>query len=136
MVGGCKADHAVLGQHIRRFLLVGSGGFILDLAVLGVLIYQFGVDRLTARFVAFAFAASFTYYFNAKYTYEDLPRGKDFSKYVIIQTMGAVINLGTYTLLVLRTPLAEQPLVALACGAMIATTANFVLTRKYVFKNW
>ncbi len=124
----------LLSTHVRRFLLVGSVGFIVDLAVLGVLVHVMYVDAIVSRFIAFISAITITYMGNARYTFEMRPAQARYGRYIAVQVFGAVINLGVYTWLILNGLLTSYPMIALACGAMIATFSNFLLSRRYVFK--
>ena len=50
---------------------------------------------------------------------------------MLIQVLGAALNIGTFTVLV-PGPL-NRPLIALALGSAVATVSNFVLVRRYVY---
>ncbi len=123
----------MLKRHIKRFLLVGALGFLVDISVLGVMVHAFDIDPIISRLVAFAGAVWVTYYFNSHYTYGIHPREVSFRRYMTVQIMGAAINLGSYTWLVLAGGLADYPMVALACGSALGTINNFTLSRKFVF---
>ena len=123
----------VLQQHIRRFLLVGSVGFVVDLAVMAVLFHGFSVDPLISRLAAFVCAVLITYVLNSRYTYEIRARDANFGRYLAVQIIGAAINLGVFAWLVVGGLLEDRPMVALVCGAMLATFSNFALARRFVF---
>lgn len=129
-----------LSQRLRhqlvRFLAVGAVGFSVDIGVLGFLLYGLGYvsDRralVWCRVASFFAAIGVTYLLNARFTFAAPIRGAGLSRYVLIQLLGALLNLGTYTFLVLG-PL-ERPLIALAVGSAVATVSNFVLVRRYVY---
>ncbi|MEQ8860000.1 MAG: GtrA family protein [Pseudomonadales bacterium] len=129
-----------LSQRIRhqlaRFLVVGAVGFVVDVATLALLVYGFGYGQhsgglIGSRLVAFAAAISVTFLLNARYTFGASVRRARASRYVLIQVLGAVLNIGTYTALVLG-PL-PRPLLALAIGSAVATVSNFVLVRRFVY---
>jgi putative flippase GtrA len=86
-----------------------------------------------SRVASFLAAISVTFLLNAGYTFGSSVRGSSFTGYVLIQSLGAAINLGTYTVLVLYGPLNHAPLVALVIGSAAATTSNFFLVRKFVY---
>jgi putative flippase GtrA len=46
--------------------------------------------------------------------------------------LGALLNIGTYTFLVLG-PLG-RPLIAMAIGSAVATVSNFLLVRRFVYQ--
>ena len=129
---------AQIGRQLFRYLQVGLAGFIADISVLALLIYgldfgQTDVGLVVSRVISFLAAITVTYILNAGYTFGASVRESNFTGYVLIQSLGAAINLGTYTLLILFGPLHEAPLVALAIGSAFATTSNFLLVRKFVY---
>jgi len=125
-------------RQVFRYLQVGFAGFVADISVLALLIYvlEFGetdTGLVVSRVVSFLAAITVTFLLNAGYTFGASVRGSSFTGYVLIQTLGAAINIGTYTVLVLYGPLNEAPLVALVIGSAAATSSNFVLVRKFVY---
>ena len=129
---------AQIGRQLFRYLQVGSAGFIADIGVLALLIYvldfgQTDVGLVVSRVISFLAAITVTYILNARYTFGASLRESNFTGYVLIQSLGAAINLGTYTLLILFGPLHEAPLGALVIGSAFATTSNFLLVRKFVY---
>ncbi len=129
-----------LSQRIRhqlaRFLVVGAAGFAVDIGILAALVYGFGYGQqsgglIGSRLVAFAGAIITTFLLNARYTFGASIRRAKLTRYVLIQVLGAALNIGTFTVLVLG-PL-NRPLIALALGSAVATVSNFVLVRRYVY---
>ena len=120
-------------KQIVKFLMVGGAGFAAELVILSLLIYQFDVDKVYARLPSWWVAITITFVLNAKFTFLVRVMDAKMFRYVFIQLLGASINLGTYTLLVLYGPLVDLPLLALACGAGIATVSNFLLCRRFVY---
>lgn len=125
-------------RQVFRYLQVGFAGFVADICVLALLIYAMGFGEtdtglVGSRVVSFLAAISVTFLLNAGYTFGSSVRGSSFTGYVLIQSLGAAINLGTYTVLVLYGPLNQAPLVALVIGSAAATTSNFFLVRKFVY---
>ncbi|MBH81288.1 MAG: hypothetical protein CMQ49_12350 [Gammaproteobacteria bacterium] len=123
---------------IFRFLQVGLVGFTVDVSVISLLLYGFGLQETDAglvgsRVVSFVAAISATFLLNARYTFGSSLRHSSFSLYVMIQCLGAAINLGTYTSLVLFGPFNDAPLIALVIGSASATVSNFLLVRKFVY---
>jgi len=128
----------IRGQ-VFRYLQVGFAGFLADITVLAFLIYvmDFGttdVGLVGSRVASFLAAITVTFLLNAGYTFGSSVRSSSFTGYVVIQSLGAAVNLGTYTVLVLYGPLKDAPLVALVVGSAAATTVNFLLVRRFVFR--
>lgn len=125
-------------RQLFRFLQVGLVGFTIDVSVISVLLYGLGLEDSDAglvgsRIVSFVAAISATFLLNARYTFGSSLRQASFPIYVAIQCLGASINLGTYTALVLFGPFNEDPLIALVIGSASATVSNFMLARKFVY---
>lgn len=125
-------------RQVFRYLQVGFAGFVTDVAVLSVLIYgmSFGETEtglVGSRVVSFLAAVTVTFLLNARYTFGASIRDSRFPVYIVVQTLGAAITLGTYTALVLFTTLSHAPVVALIIGSAAATTSNFLLVRRFVY---
>jgi putative flippase GtrA len=125
-------------RQIFRFLQVGLVGFTIDVSVISLLLYGVGLEAtdvglIGSRVVSFLAAISATFFLNASYTFGSSLRQASFSVYVAIQCLGAAINLGTYTALVLFGPFNQDPLVALVIGSASATLSNFLLARRFVY---
>jgi putative flippase GtrA len=105
---------------------------------MGMLIYGFGLGDdnaglMMSRISAWAAAITLTYFLNAKVTFGASIRHSRYFNYLLIQALGAGINLGSFSVLVLLGPLEEQPLLALIVGNLLAITNNFLFTRKFVY---
>jgi putative flippase GtrA len=123
-------------HQLARFLVVGAAGFAVDVGVMASLFYGFGFGAgsgglVGCRLVAFLAAVSTTFLLNARFTFGASVRRAKLTHYLLIQTLGAAINIGTYVVLVLG-PL-PRPLLALAIGSAVATVSNFFLVRRYVY---
>jgi putative flippase GtrA len=128
-----------LQSQLGRFLLVGFAGFLLDLGVMSLLIYGFGFAEgneglIASRVCAWVAAITLTYFLNAKLTFGASIRHSRFANYLIIQAIGAGINLGSFSMLVLVGPFMEQPLLAMVVGNLLALINNFLLVRKFVYR--
>lgn len=126
-----------LRHQLQRFLVVGAAGFAVDMAVLSFLLYELGYvaesgGLIGSRVASFFAAIGTTYLLNARYTFRASIRKAKLTRYVLIQLLGAALNIGTYTFLVLG-PLA-RPLIAMAIGSAVATVSNFLLVRRFVYQ--
>ena len=127
-----------LRTQVFRFLQVGLVGFTIDISVISLLLYGVGLDatdegKIVSRVASFIAAISVAFVLNARYTFGATIRESSFSLYVAIQCLGAAINLGTYSALVLVGPFNELPLAALVVGSACATVSNFLLVRRFVY---
>ena len=126
-----------LRHQLGRFLLVGAAGFAVDVGVLAFLLYGLGYvtetgGLLGSRLVSFFAAIATTFLLNARYTFGASIRKARLTRYVMIQLLGATLNIGTYVFLVLG-PL-SRPLIAMAIGSAVATVSNFLLVRHLVYE--
>ena len=113
--------------------MVGGVSFAVDAGVLALLVYQADVGYIASRLISVALAVSVAFVLNARFTFLVRVADARFLRYVLIQVLGAALNFGVYTTLVLHGPLAGRPLLSLICGAAVATINNFFLSRRYVY---
>jgi putative flippase GtrA len=122
-----------------RFLIVGGASFALDVSVMSALIYGLGLVEsstgvMLSRVAAWASAITLAYFLNARLTFGASIRHSRFANYLLIQAIGAGINLGSFFALVLVGPLNDKPLVGMVIGNVLAMTNNFILVRKFVYR--
>lgn len=130
-----------LRYQLATFAIIGSVGFAVDGGVLTYLSVGMGMNVYLSRFISFALACLATWLLNRKYTFRrpnhfpGFSRGREYSRYVIIQTCGALINLGVFTWLIAVNPEFKSiPIVPLAFGSGLALVFNFVGARMWVFQ--
>ena len=100
----------------------------------GMGLIETNTGQLVSRFIAWSAAIILAYFLNAKLTFGASIRHSRFTNYVIIQAIGAGINLGTYSYLILLGPLQDRPLIAMVVGNVLAIINNFLLVRKFVYR--
>jgi len=135
-----------LNQKIRdtlfyKFLLfgiVGAIGFIVDVTVLYIFIYIFGLDYLISRVFSYLFAATATWYLNRNVTFiESISSNplKEWIHYLIANGIGGVINFVVYTVTILHIPnTVFSPLIGVALGAISGMVFNFFISKTFIFK--
>lgn len=129
---------AGLGREAWLFTLIGAVGFSLDagLLVLGHEIVN--LDWPIARLISFSAAATITWYLNRTLTFKNRvgpPRLDEWRRYLAINGVGAVLNLGIFLILIHFVPMFhDHPVAALALAAAIALTFNFLGSRSIAFK--
>jgi len=106
---------------------------------MSLLIYGFGWSEtntglILSRAVAWLAAITLAYYLNARITFGASIRHSRFVNYLFIQAVGAGINLGSFSILVLGGPLQDKPLIAMVIGNILAIINNFLLVRKFVYR--
>jgi putative flippase GtrA len=123
-----------------RFGIVGAGGFVVDEAVLKLML--FALNPYAARVVSIFCAMTFTWWGNRKLTFaEHAASGstsaiaREWFKFILANALGAIVNYSAYTLLVATAPAPlSNPLLATAIGVAVGLVFNFTLSKRFVFK--
>jgi putative flippase GtrA len=133
-VRDASAHRSGLGR-FSSFAVVGGLGFIVDGAILSTLVHVYAWPHPSARAVSFAAAVTVTWYCNRRWVFSrTADRAREYGAYFSVQAIGAVINLGTYALVIaLFPPLARAPLLPLAAGAVLALLFNYSGASRWVF---
>ena len=119
-----------------RFALVGVAGFIVDAAVLTIMLWV-GTDFYTGRLVSFLCAVTGTWFANRSFTFksEDPNLIGEWARFVSTNAVGGTINYVTYALLVATTAyFAEHPVFAVGVGSIAGLAWNFAASKHLVFK--
>src|SRR5919109_1675870 len=111
-----------------RFAVVGTVGFLVDAAVLHLLVSAAAWSPFAARAISFPVALACTFGLNRAWTFRglrlSLPRA--FGAYGVIQTVGALLNLLVFSILLVAAPsLYRIPVLALAIGSGVAMLFNY-----------
>ncbi len=133
-VRAASARRSGLGR-FSSFAAVGGLGFVVDAAILSTLVHAYDWSHLSARAVSFAAAVTVTWYCNRRWVFSrTADRAREYGAYFSVQAIGAVINLGTYALVIaLYPPLSRLPLIPLAAGAVLALLFNYSGASRWVF---
>jgi putative flippase GtrA len=124
-------------DEVWRFGVVGAFGFLVDAAVLSWLVQGQGWGPVEGRGVSFALAVTTTWALNRRFTFAaraGADRSREYGRYLAVQTIGALINLGVYLAAIAAVPwVAAWPVLPLAAGAGVAMVFNFVGSRHLAF---
>lgn len=124
-------------MRLASFAAVGLGGYVVHAGALSFFIHIAGLTPTLAWFPAFFLALAFTWGLNRMFTFRALKPARkrhEAAGYLIVQSLGAVINYLIYALLVITAlPLLSIPVIALAGGSGVAFIFNYVALRKFVF---
>ena len=119
------------------FAFVGAIGFLIDAGLLAVQVHLFGIGPYSARLGSFTAAVTATWWLNRRHTFRELGRysaGKEYRRYIGVQIIGALTNLGVYAAVLTLIPwFARYPVLALAVGAGPGLVVNYTLGRLLVF---
>ncbi|HME26650.1 MAG TPA: GtrA family protein [Acetobacteraceae bacterium] len=126
---------ATLVQFLK-FGTVGTGGFLVDTLTVYALRRSLGLYG--AGVAAYLVAATVAWLLNRLWTFRGKgsgPAHHQWVRFLVVNLGGFVLNRGTYALLVTFVPLcAEQPVFAVAAGAIAGMFVNFTLNRTVVFR--
>lgn len=120
------------------FGIVGSIGFVVDSTLLYIAVFGFGLDLLSGRAVSYVGAVTATWYLNRRFTFasQSLEIFREWARFAYTNLLGAFVNLGSYFLLVSNFLLVSRfPIIGVACGSLLGMTVNFVVSRKFVFRD-
>jgi putative flippase GtrA len=119
-----------------RFGLVGLVGFVCDTAVVYGLRGTLGLYG--AGLVSYVVAATVTWALNRAWTFRGQGSGpvhRQWAMFLVANLLGFVLNRGAYALLIAFVPVTrEYPVIAVFAGAVAGMFANFVLSRRLVFR--
>ncbi len=131
------AEPRILLVHLIKFSLVGIVGFMIDSGVLMLLVAA-GLDPFSGRLCSFLVAASSTWYCNRRFTFRDrrsTARTRQWLSFLAANSLGAIVNYGTFALLVLfHSTVARHPVLGVAAGSIMGLACNFTLSRTVVFR--
>lgn len=123
---------------LRRFILVGTLGFCIDGGILQLLSAGAGWTPLAARSIAFPVAVTVTWWVNRVWSFQSgraRSAGRQYAAYLLVQSLGLAINFTAFVLLIETSAwLQSWPIVALAIGSVLAMTATYLLSRRFVFR--
>ena len=119
---------------LALFGLIGLSAFCLE-ALFIIAGARLGLGEIVPRFVGFPMAVAWTWYANRTWNFrvEARPTLKEFFSYSVGMSIGALLNLLAYSILVLQTISPLPALVALAIATLISMLFNFFFARKVSF---
>jgi putative flippase GtrA len=119
------------------FGVVGVAGFVIDAGTL-YLARWLGLGLIFGRLVSYVTAATSTWALNRRFTFTSRqPQGAlhEWALFMVSQLAGAACNLGAYAWLVtISTLIAAQPIIGVAAGSLSGMLVNFLVAKKFVFK--
>lgn len=126
-----------LARQFLRFGVVGTGGFLVDTALLYLALWA-GAGLYGGRVFSYIGAASFTFALNRAWTFrgaEPARAGRQWALFLAVNLIGFALNYGTYAVLVAVSPLvAANPVLGVAAGSIAGLGGNFLASRRFVFR--
>ena len=119
-----------------KFGVVGTTGFVVDASTVYATRSMLGLYG--AGMVAYLFGATSNWMLNRAWTFRgkgSQPAYRQWAMFLVANSLGFVLNRGTYAILVTFVALcAAQPVWAVAAGAIAGLGANFFLSKRLVFR--
>ncbi len=124
-------------RRLPGFAVVGAIGFLIDASILTLLMTGVGLDHYTARAISFTVAVTSTWYMNRRWVFDRQSvkmSGREYATYVIVQIVGAMINLLVFVAAIeFIESLRNIPVIPLAMGAAVALLFNYGASSRFVF---
>ena len=134
---GSSVLNASVLRRLPGFILVGAIGFVIDAGILTILMTGLDFGHYGARAISFSTAVTVTWYANRRWVFERMTvrmSGREYTSYLLVQIIGAVINLSVFVAVIEFVPsLAKLPVIPLALGAAVALMFNFSASSRFVF---
>jgi putative flippase GtrA len=127
-------------RQVLGFGIVGTIGFLVDGGVLTALSQWYGIDVFISRVPSFVIATVVTWLLNRTFVFQanndgDLRTQREYSRYLLVQVGGGLLNFGIYSLLLKSfSVLHSIPVVPLAAGSAGGMLFNYSGTRRWVFR--
>jgi len=129
-------EHRLLLAQFIRFGIIGTLGFVWDTCIVYALAPPIGV--YAAGIVSYFIVASINWALNRAWTYRNASHGvrhRQLMMFLIANSVGLVLNRGTYALLIATLPICRIHLVIpVAAGGICGMFVNFFLSRRLVFR--
>lgn len=124
-----------LGHRFIRFTIVGGLGFLIEAILLSYFAGVASIGVIKGRAISFPVAVAATWWLNRKLTFQSRNHaGRESFRYFLVQSIGALANLGVFFILVTLFPsMRTSPVLPLFIAAIFGLALNFVLSRKFVF---
>ncbi len=126
----------LLETRFFRFLVVGTIGFSVD-AILLLALDALGGGPYFSRAVSFPTAMLVTWLLNRSWTFsghQSDDRTKELARYVTVNCLAAVANIGAYTIAIETVPLLRNYLIIpLGLGAIAGLFVNYTGMKLFVF---
>lgn len=126
-----------LPKQLAWFGVGGFIGFLVDAGIVQALVSKFDVDPYVGRLFSFVCAATATWLFNRRFTFDGRPGYSlfgEWSRYLVAMSAGFAVNYTAYALAVHCSGFVRAwPSVGVAIGSVPGSAVNFLGARHWVF---
>jgi len=128
-----------LSREIMLFAVGGAIGFVVDAAILQLLVSLFGANPYIAQVFAFLVAATATWWWNRSRTFAARSSGRsllgEWLHWMALMGFGAVVNYAAYAgSLWLFPSWYRWPVLAVAVGSAVAAVVNYASARAMLYR--
>lgn len=131
------ARGSAMGQ-FALFAVAGTLGFMVDAAIVQLLVSAAGWNPYLARLLSFLVAVLVTWLFNRTYTFAGVRRHDamgEWLRYLVAMSGGFAVNYGLYSLLVFGHELVQAwPVLGVAAGSLAGMLCNFATARWWIYR--
>jgi putative flippase GtrA len=119
---------------LGRFLIVGASGFVINIAVYGVLVHPLGVPYILAAVISNTVALASNFFLNRHWTFEATHHRRVLQapRFAVVSVAGFVVNLLVLRFCVEVADVAKLPAEVIASA--IAAPVNFLGSRQWAFR--
>jgi putative flippase GtrA len=125
-------------RQVAQFALAGILGFVVDTSLLYLGLW-IGLGYFIGRLISFLCAVFVTWQVNRTFTFSSAPQRSyvaEFLHYLAAMAAGGAVNYGVYSVVILWAPRGKlTPLFAVAAGAAVSMSINFVSAKFWVFRH-
>lgn len=116
------------------FAFAGGTGFVVDAGVLQILLSVTSVGPFIGRVISIAVAMTATWLINRTFTFGKSDRhvAEEGARYGVIGVLGALLNYGIYSAIVLALP-GVWPVMAVAVSSVAAMAFSYLGYSRFVF---
>jgi len=126
-------------KQIIRFGIIGTIGFGVDAFILMIGVNIFLLSIEVSRIISFLCAVFVTWLLNRTFVFninKEFSKKKEYILYLIIQSIGALLNYGIFIVLIYMNEVFEDYLIVpLAISSIVVMLFNYFAIKKIVFKD-
>lgn len=126
-------------MQVAKFAVVGGVGFLVDAGVAQGLVMFSDLGPYLPRLISFPIALSVTWYLNRIWTFSETgagaTRGRQYSRYAVVQVLGNLINLAVYALALRIGPawFGDFVIAPLAFASGVAMVWNYLGSKHWAY---
>ena len=122
---------------LGQFGLIGSIAFLFDTAILYSAMALLGTGLYSSKVISYLGAATFTWYFNRRWTFSDRPDSnwlRQWGAFLLANAIGGLVNYAAYAAALFALEQCRTyPVLAVAIGSIAGLVFNYTLSARWIF---